>query len=163
MSLPRQVEKILRTLTELPVDDFGPADWASLDAARDAARGEIERLDRRTAAKAAADAQRAARATPKKAKPYRQDPPELREAKVFVRNRSGGVCEANTPVCDHYARHVHHKARRKGKGSHAPELLLDVCPSCHDWIHDNVTEAYEREWLIHDFAVAKVSDTKGNR
>lgn len=158
-----RIEACLRTLAALPEDDWQPEHWSEFCAAQAVARDEVGRLDRRTAAKAAADAQRAARPTPKKRGTWKPDPPELVAAKTVVRNRSGGMCEAKTPVCDHYARHVHHIARRKGKGSHAPELLLDVCPPCHDEIHQNVAVSYERGWLVHDFAVAPVTDTKGDR
>ena len=141
--------------------DMEPATW---DFAIEAARVALPFVSRERAAKAAADAQRAARATPKKAKPYRADPPELVAAKAVVRNRSGGYCEVKSDVCDRFARHVHHTARRKGKGSHAPELLLDACEPCHLEIHANPELSYERGWLVHDFAVAPVTDTKkGNR
>lgn len=170
MSLPRQVEKVLRTLVELPDDNYGPADWASLDAARDAARGEIERLDRRVAAKAAVDAQRAERGVLNVTKrPTRKpDPPELVRNRALAYERAMGVCEAGSPWCEGRPTQVHHIARRRGAGAHALTNLLAVCgmgntSGCHGWIHQHPDEAKAKDWLRSPDALPAVVNTKGDR
>lgn len=150
----------LRTIAALPEDDFQPADWASLMAARDVAIDEVAKHDRNEARKAAADEQRASRAKPKKARQWKPDPPELVEGKRQVRERSGGYCEIGSEVCDRLAVHVHHVARRKGKGCHDADSLLDVCRPCHDLAHRDVERAYREGWLRHAPALDAVYDTK---
>ena len=61
-----------------------------------------------------------------------------------VLTRSGGRCEAATPVCMCRAVHVHHLA---GRSSHAPSNLLHVCSACHAFIHANPSISYQHGWL----------------
>lgn len=163
MSLPRQVEKVLRQLAALPhpFDDLGPADYAVVESCIIDARGEVARLDRAAGRKAEVEARRVKPV--KRAKRWTADPSELRDAKQVVWARSGGRCEANTPVCDLMAVHVHHRALRKAKGCHAPDLLLAVCEPCHRRIHDQPEQSYAAGWLIRSGALAPVVNTKGNR
>lgn len=79
---------------------------------------------------------------------------QLTEAKLVVRARSKGACEARTPACVDTgprpgAVDVHHRAGRGFDGCHAPELLLDCCDPCHDFIHANPEVAYARGWMLH--------------
>lgn len=74
---------------------------------------------------------------------------ELRRAKATVRERSGGVCEIRVPsVCTHRAVHVHHCLRGNPR-VHDPEAMLDTCFECHEHVHRETAEAYERGWLRH--------------
>lgn len=56
------------------------------------------------------------------------------KVKRAVRDRSGGICEAWTNVCNVDASDFHHmKSRRRG-GSNDAINLLHCCASCHDSI-----------------------------
>lgn len=81
----------------------------------------------------------------------RQDPPELREAKKAVRARSRGVCEAATPFCTGSAQHFHHRKPRSAGGSHSEVNGLDVCLTCHRYLHDHPASSYERGLLLHSW------------
>ena len=72
---------------------------------------------------------------------------EYEEACFAVRIRSGGRCEANTPVCDGRYEHTHHKAGRRGPHPHRLDNLLAVCLMCHGYIHANPGESYRRGWM----------------
>lgn len=79
---------------------------------------------------------------------------KLLDARQAVRDRSGGDCEARTPLCSGIAVHVHHKRGRKGPDPHHPDLLLDCCSSCHQpGIHRYVDWSYR-----HGFLLKRVSD-----
>lgn len=70
------------------------------------------------------------------------------KAKAVVRERSGGRCEVGVlPGCRVRAAHVHHCKRGEPR-VHDPELMLDACVPCHEHIHRNTAEAYEKGWLI---------------
>lgn len=79
---------------------------------------------------------------------------EFEAAKPTVLLRSGGFCEARTPVCTGFGQHVHHKAGRVGKGVNKPEMLLHVCFACHSHIHGNPAESYEHGWMCKRLDVA---------
>ena len=70
------------------------------------------------------------------------EPVELTKAKKVVRQRSGGLCEAQVmAVCTAFAMDAHHVLRRSQGGSHEPSNLRDCCRHCHRWIHEHVYEA----------------------
>ena len=74
---------------------------------------------------------------------------KLRAARLVVKLRSKGRCEADLPgVCTIRAEHAHHKQRRSQGGRDDTVNLLDVCSPCHRWIHDNPTEARQRGLLV---------------
>lgn len=68
------------------------------------------------------------------------------ETRAAALRRSGGRCEALTPVCRDKASHLHHIRLRKS-GDASLENALYVCCACHTYIHSNVAESYERGWL----------------
>jgi hypothetical protein len=72
---------------------------------------------------------------------------ELVTARRLVRARSGGLCEAETPVCTREAAHAHHIRLRSQGGTHEPSNLLDVCAACHRYIHDHPEESYRYGFL----------------
>jgi hypothetical protein len=74
---------------------------------------------------------------------------EFQKAKVGVKARSKGLCEAKTDVCTQMAVHVHHRKLRSQGGSNSLVNLIDVCFACHDWIHLNPAISYERGLLLH--------------
>lgn len=148
--------EVLRTVDALSrIDDWQPEHYAELCAAAQVARDEVGRWDRNEARKA----ERAVRIVPRKPA-RRPDPPELRAAKTVVHERSGGYCEARTAVCNHYAEHIHHIARRRGKQAHAVANLLDVCQPCHLHIHANPEQSYEAGWLVRSGALPPVTDNR---
>jgi hypothetical protein len=57
-------------------------------------------------------------------------------------------CEAATSACAGRAEHRHHKRGRVGVGCDDRDATLDVCVACHQFIHGNPAESYERGWLI---------------
>lgn len=66
-----------------------------------------------------------------------------------LRARARGQCEAAvSPDCTGRGVHAHHKA---AKGAHGRDdslsNLLYVCHRCHDHIHANPAESYERGFL----------------
>lgn len=84
----------------------------------------------------------------------RGEPAELTAARPVVAARSGGRCEARTPVCQGAAREVHHRAGRGWPGCHHPDLLLHVCghgnvDGCHGFIESHGIEAFARGWRLH--------------
>lgn len=54
--------------------------------------------------------------------------------------RSGGSCEARTPVCTGKATIYHHIQLRRG-GDGSLSNCLHVCGHCHNHIHHNVAES----------------------
>ena len=66
--------------------------------------------------------------------------------------RSGGMCEANTPACPtfaHKGEHCHHRSISERRvGVHNPDHGLLVCRAGHDWTHANPAESYERGLLL---------------
>lgn len=73
--------------------------------------------------------------------------PDLVVARAFVRERSGGACEAGTILCSGVAQAAHHVLPRSAGGGHSVANLLDVCNACHRYIHAHPTESYETGWL----------------
>lgn len=82
---------------------------------------------------------------PIKLRPSRNEIPD--DSRAVTVARSGGLCEANTPVGPHRAVHLHHKEPRRSR-NHAPSNLLHVCSNGHAWIHANPTASYAAGWLI---------------
>jgi len=72
---------------------------------------------------------------------------QWRKARRAVLERSGGRCEARLVRCTRAAEHVHHVKRRSQGGGHEVENLLAVCFGCHEWIHANPAEAFEKGLL----------------
>lgn len=69
------------------------------------------------------------------------------EARKIVYQRSYGFCEANWEGCTKVANHAHHKKRRSQGGKDEPSNLLAVCAFCHDKIHRNPAESFEKGHL----------------
>lgn len=69
-------------------------------------------------------------------------------ARYIVAERSNGYCEANTPNCRGPLDQVHHRKGRDGDLVDDVDLLLGVCWSCHNYIHNNPLHSYERGWMI---------------
>lgn len=69
-------------------------------------------------------------------------------AREAVRDRSAGLCEAQTTACSYLAAHVHHRLMRSQLGKDTPDNLLAVCRPCHDYIHAHPAESYAAGWLI---------------
>lgn len=136
----------LLELAALPDDDWQPEHWATFDAARAQCRDLFRRLAVEVEREAATPSQKP-RGRPKP----KQDPPELREAKKAVRARSRGVCEAATPFCTGSAQHFHHRKPRSAGGSHSEVNGLDVCLTCHRYLHDHPASSYERGLLLHSW------------
>jgi len=68
------------------------------------------------------------------------------EVKAEAERRSGGICEARTPVCTTRAtRHHHIRLRRCGDNSASNDL--HVCDPCHLYIHANPEISYDADWL----------------
>lgn len=80
-------------------------------------------------------------------------PPKVINA---VRERSGGLCEAQTPWCKGVATQLHHIGGR-GPGKDAPDNLLHVCggmDACHPgYIHSHPEESYRRGWMVKRLSV----------
>jgi hypothetical protein len=71
----------------------------------------------------------------------------------LVRERSGGVCEANIGnACLGYAHSVHHRKNRSQGGSWAVSNLLHTCGDgvrgCHGWITEHPAFSYARGWAV---------------
>lgn len=62
------------------------------------------------------------------------------------------LCEAQTPVCTGRAVHRHHRRMRSQGGGNESENLMDLCLACHDHIHRNPAESYDRGWLLRTVA-----------
>ncbi len=65
--------------------------------------------------------------------------------KNYVREETGGKC-AN-PGCSTWRTHIHHIDEWAIYHSDDPEILIPVCPSCHDQIHNGAL-SISRETLI---------------
>lgn len=84
---------------------------------------------------------------PIKRKPKRVQNDFTDAAKEVIRRRSGGRCEAGTPVCTFRAVVFHHILRRSQGGKGTPANGMHLCNACHVHIHANVAEACENGWL----------------
>lgn len=59
------------------------------------------------------------------------------------------MCEAAVNAnCGRRGGHLHHKLMRSAGGAHTPENLVDICASCHAYIHAHPNWAYENGWLV---------------
>jgi hypothetical protein len=59
----------------------------------------------------------------------------LRDARMEVRARSGGLCELRIPgQCREFASEAHHVRNRSQGGGHTADNLLDTCRGCHDYV-----------------------------
>jgi 5-methylcytosine-specific restriction endonuclease McrA len=80
------------------------------------------------------------------------DPPELRKAKLLVRERSAGKCEGRIPsVCIGRAAEVHHVKSRARGGAHDISNLLDLCRPCHRFVTENPRSATQMGLLKHSW------------
>lgn len=70
------------------------------------------------------------------------------KARAIVYERSGGSCEARTPDCRGVLDQVHHRKGRDGDLVDDVDLLLGVCWSCHNHIHNNPTTSYLNGWMV---------------
>lgn len=81
----------------------------------------------------------------------------LPAARAALRARSGGRCELVRPGegrCDARATDPHHRCiADRERGVHDPNRMLDLCGSCHRYVHDRPALAYERGWLIRSNAI----------
>lgn len=74
------------------------------------------------------------------------------EVRMAIRLRSGGRCEVQSAVCTGKAgKGPHHRKLRRHK-DHSAENGLDVCDSCHRYIHDHPALGYLMGWLVHEWA-----------
>lgn len=132
--MKQRLERALRAIDSLPDDDWQPEHWDVFVSARMVIADELGRIDRTEAR-----APRRARVKPGWT---------LTDAREIVYVRSGGFCEARTPVCSGLAVHVHHRRGKQGHDPHHPDLLLHVCSACHSHIHGNPAEAYRHGWMV---------------
>lgn len=66
-----------------------------------------------------------------------------------VVERADGWCEAMLPHgCTGRAEHLHHRRLRSQQGGHEVANLIHICHMCHDWIHRNPRESYQRGLLV---------------
>lgn len=70
------------------------------------------------------------------------------KARYIVAERSNGSCEARTPNCRGVLDQVHHRKGRDGDLVDDVDLLLGVCWVCHEHIHRNPLESYDRGWML---------------
>ena len=63
--------------------------------------------------------------------------PSMSKARKAVEDRSGGSCEARTPVCVGRGNQAHHRRLRSQGGSDDPGNLLWLCEPCHFQIHSH--------------------------
>ncbi len=155
LSPPRAGEfAALAQLVEALHPDTQPESWGpEHQAIAEAAAMRLLPYVRRVEARERQAVQAGRKSAPKR--PVRRsDPPELVAARKVVHERSGGLCEARTEVCDHVGQHVHHKGGRKGPGAHRPERLLHVCVACHEHIHANPEQSYMMGWLYKRLGAA---------
>jgi len=90
------------------------------------------------------------RKPPKRKVVHRIVDPVSQATKDEVLRRSGGLCEAETPVCPpgrRWAQHRHHRKLRRHR-DHSAANLMHVAWVCHEWIHKHVKESRERGWLL---------------
>lgn len=146
--MKQRVEKAMRSVVALPPDDWHPADWDTLEAARAVFADELRVIDRRSESSARLTAERSKRARDDNRAVYTQA-----QGYKAVRRRSGGECEVGSPWCLGKAREVHHRAGRGFAECHHPLLLLHVCghgnvDGCLGWLHQHGREATEQGWNI---------------
>lgn len=92
------------------------------------------------------------RRTPFKRKPSKSKGEFSPAVRAEIERRSGGKCEACTPICRSKAVHIHHIRRRSQGGKGTVANGLHVCSICHTWIHDHPKEAEARGWLLRSDA-----------
>jgi hypothetical protein len=71
------------------------------------------------------------------------------QVKQAILARSGGRCEAQTPICRGEAVHFHHRRLRSQGGKGTVENGLHVCIPCHTYVHDHPERAYAVGWMVH--------------
>lgn len=81
--------------------------------------------------------------------------------KALVIKRSGGRCEAGTPVCTKRAVLFHHRKRRSQGGKGTAENALHACTPCHLYLHANLPEAYANGWIIRGHDVERAEPDAG--
>lgn len=65
-----------------------------------------------------------------------------------VAEAAGWRCEARTRACNGQVEQVHHRKGRDGQRLTEIQYLLAVCHPCHEYIHANPSESYERGWMV---------------
>ncbi len=148
MSLSKREAAAIRELRALPPDDWSAHDWAIYEVSVTVLFDALEHYERVQARAAAVQAGRSRPVTRRK-----REPVALRDARPVVYDRSGGRCEAGTPVCVEAASHVHHRKGRQGADAHSPAMLLHVCEPCHRYIHAHPAESIERGWMVSRLGV----------
>ena len=147
MTLPKRLVHAVRVLEAVP-DLSAPGARAALDVLVDYADKDTREVER----KAEAKAQREERQGPKPKRTrgrHKPDPPELVAGKAVVRERSGGLCEAEAcDDCTGRLERTHHRRGRLVAEDHHPDLLLGCCNPCHLAIHANPERSYERGWML---------------
>lgn len=68
---------------------------------------------------------------------------EYRAARLQVRERADGLCEARLAGCGVWGTECHHIAGRVGAHANALSSLLWVCRSCHDLITRHAVPDYD--------------------
>jgi hypothetical protein len=75
----------------------------------------------------------------------RQLAADERRARLIVRERSGGLCEADR---QHRATDYAHRVAEGQGGPWCPSNALHLCRAHHGWAHTNVTAARELGWIL---------------
>lgn len=86
--------------------------------------------------------------TPRPKKSRKSEAEFSPEVRAQVERRSLGLCEVQEVGCWGRATMMHHIRRRSQGGGGTIENALHVCPPCHQWVHQHVTESEERGWLV---------------
>lgn len=60
-------------------------------------------------------------------------------------------CQLQLDGCNGRAAHKHHRQMRSQGGHDEPFNLLDLCLSCHTYVHGHPKEAYDNGWLVYSW------------
>src|SRR4051812_49238955 len=75
-----------------------------------------------------------------------------RKCMTIVRKRSGGLCEAVTPVCTRYGQDGHEIRKQSQQGDPTdPANVRHVCRACHIYIGNHQAWAYSVGLLIRSW------------
>lgn len=123
----KAVERAMRAIAALPVDDWQPEHHDTFEAAQAVLVDELGRLDR-------------SRKSTRTQRARREGWWSIEAARRVVRQRSGGVCELQGPNCKGRAHDVHHAWGRLGGDPHHPSKLIHLCgfgntDGCHGLVH----------------------------
>lgn len=72
-------------------------------------------------------------------------PTEEEAGRAAVFTRSGGDCERCGTT---HAGHWHHRKTRGRGGTWSPANGLQLCHSCHDWVHRHPEQSCEQGFLV---------------